>query len=62
MNDGRTSGMRAGGCLLATCILVGAFVGMLLRQSSIGFVAGTAIGLLLLAILWLRSLIRGHNT
>ena len=54
--------MRAGGCLLATCILVGAFVGMLLRQSSIGFVAGTAIGLLLLAILWLRSVIRGHNT
>lgn len=47
--------MRAGGCLLATCILVGAFIGMLLRQSSIGFVAGTAIGLLLLGIMWLRD-------
>ncbi|HKT15928.1 MAG TPA: hypothetical protein VJR87_11065 [Allosphingosinicella sp.] len=55
MDHDRTSGMRAGGCLLATCILVGAFIGMVLRQSSIGFVAGTAVGLLLLGIMWLRD-------
>jgi hypothetical protein len=44
---------QAGGFLLAASILVGAIAGSLLHQPSIGFLVGTGIGLLLLAIVWL---------
>ena len=38
---------RSGGSLLAFSVLAGAFVGALLGQPSIGFLAGSALGLVL---------------
>ena len=38
---------RSGGCLLAFSVLAGAFVGLIFGQPSIGFLAGSAIGLVL---------------
>ena len=38
---------RSGGCLLAFSVLAGAFVGLIFGQPSIGFLAGSAIGLAL---------------
>ena len=46
---------RAGGVLLAASILVGAIAGVLLRQPSIGVVAGVGVGLLLVGLVWLRD-------
>jgi hypothetical protein len=44
---------RAGGALFAASILIGAVAGVLLRQPSIGFLAGLGAGLALLALVWL---------
>ncbi|MDB5698124.1 MAG: hypothetical protein JWN69_928 [Alphaproteobacteria bacterium] len=44
---------RAGGFLLALAIVVGALLGVFLGQPSIGFLAGTAVGLTLLGLIWL---------
>ena len=44
---------RAGGALLAGSILVGALIGVFAGQPSIGFLAGLALGLVLLAGVWL---------
>jgi hypothetical protein len=38
---------RSGGCLLAFSVLAGAAVGTILHQPSIGFLAGSALGLVL---------------
>jgi len=46
---------QAGGCLLFLSIMIGVAVGVLLRQPSIGFLAGLGIGLALLALVWLRD-------
>lgn len=43
----------AGGCLLSLSILAGVAAGTLLRQPSIGFLAGLGAGLVLLALVWL---------
>ena len=53
MDKRPSSTMQAGGCLLALCILAGAFIGAVYRQSSIGFIAGTALGLTAAVLLWL---------
>jgi len=53
MENGRSSTTKAGGCLLTICILGGAFIGALFRQSSIGLVAGTGVGLAAALVLWL---------
>lgn len=45
----------AGGVLLALALLVGATVGSVYRQPSIGLVAGLGVGLLLVALVWLLS-------
>ena len=44
---------RSGGCLLAFALLAGTFVGMVLGQPSIGFLAGSALGLILVITIFL---------
>ena len=44
---------RSGGCLLAFSVLAGAFVGLIFGQPSIGFLAGSAIGLVLVLAVFL---------
>jgi hypothetical protein len=46
---------RAGGALLALSILAGVGIGVYARQPSIGFLAGTGAGLLMLLLIWLRD-------
>jgi hypothetical protein len=50
---------RAGGALLALSIVAGAVTGVFLGQPSIGFLAGTGIGLVLLGLVWLADRRRG---
>jgi hypothetical protein len=46
---------QAGGAILAISIISGTVAGVIVRQSSIGFLVGTAAGLLLLALFWHRE-------
>lgn len=46
---------RAGGFLLALSILLGPVIGALFGQASLGFLAGLAIGVLLLLVVWLKD-------
>jgi mannose/fructose/N-acetylgalactosamine-specific phosphotransferase system component IIC len=52
MEDGRNLS-RSGGCLLAFSVVAGVFVGMILGQPSIGFLAGSALGLILVLTVFL---------
>jgi hypothetical protein len=51
MSGGRYT--QAGGFILALSILVGAIVGAVLHQSSIGFLAGLGTGVALALLIWL---------
>jgi hypothetical protein len=51
MSGGRTT--QAGGFVLALSILVGVVVGVVLHQSSIGFLAGLGVGALLALLIWI---------
>jgi hypothetical protein len=51
---------RAGGALLAAAILVGVVAGTVVRQTSIGFLAGLGAGLLLILAVWLLDRRRGR--
>ena len=44
---------RAGGAILAIAIIAGVVAGSIVRQPSIGFLVGTAAGVLLVASMWL---------
>jgi hypothetical protein len=44
---------RAGGFLLAMAIVAGTLIGAALGQTTIGFLAGTALGVILLGLIWL---------
>lgn len=44
---------RSGGCLLAFSVVAGTFVGTILGQSSIGFLAGSALGMILVLAVFL---------
>jgi len=44
---------RAGGFILAISILAGTVAGLIAGQSSIGFLAGAAAGILLALLVWL---------
>jgi hypothetical protein len=44
---------QAGGFILAASIIAGAVGGTVVGQSSIGFVVGTATGVLLALLIWL---------
>jgi hypothetical protein len=46
---------NAGGFLIAGAILVGAIVGVVLHQPTIGILAGTALGIAGALIVWLRD-------
>jgi hypothetical protein len=58
MDSGRNLA-RSGGCLLAFSVVVGAFVGTILRQPSIGFLAGAGIGVVLAVAVFLIDRARG---
>jgi hypothetical protein len=53
MTDTGSKRPRAGGALLAIAIVLGTLIGAVLRQTSIGFLAGTGLGLMLLGLIWL---------
>ena len=44
---------RAGGALLAAAILIGVLAGSIVGESSVGFVGGLALGLMLMVAVWL---------
>lgn len=48
----RRPGGLAGGFLIALGMIVGAVIGTLNRQPSIGFLAGLAVGVLLFLLIW----------
>ena len=54
MNQQRTPG-RAGGSILAAAIIAGVIAGTVLGQPSIGFLAGTGLGVAVALLLWLRD-------
>jgi hypothetical protein len=49
----RPKAPRAGGALFAAAILLGVAAGAAAGESSIGFVAGLAVGLFLVLLVWL---------
>jgi hypothetical protein len=52
MAEGRRNS-RSGGVLLAFSIVAGVVGGMFAGEPSIGFLVGLAVGLLLLALVWM---------
>jgi len=52
------NGPQAGGFLLALCILVGAVIGTIWGQPSIGVLVGTGIGIVVAIALWLNDRMR----
>ncbi len=52
------NGPQAGGFLLALCILVGALIGTVEREPSIGVIVGTAVGIVIAVALWLKDRMR----
>jgi hypothetical protein len=52
MEDGRNLS-RSGGCLLAFSVVAGTAIGTILGQPSIGFLAGSALGLALVLTVFL---------
>ena len=54
MND-RRKPARAGGAILALCIAIGTAIGVVMHQSSMGVLAGTGVGLALLALVWVAD-------
>jgi hypothetical protein len=53
MDDPNDKSPRAGGALLAGAILLGALIGVLLHEPTIGMLAGLGVGLVLLLAVWL---------
>jgi hypothetical protein len=47
--------IQSGGSLLAFSIIGGTLAGVIAGQPSIGFLGGTALGLVLLIIIWLKN-------
>jgi hypothetical protein len=46
---------QAGGSILAISIIAGTVAGVIVGQPSVGFLVGTAAGLLLLFLFWLNE-------
>jgi uncharacterized membrane protein (UPF0136 family) len=53
------NGPQAGGFLLAMCVLVGAVIGTVRGQPSVGVIAGIGVGVLVAVALWLKDRARG---
>jgi hypothetical protein len=53
--DRRSRYKQAGGSILAISIIAGTVAGVIVGQPSIGFLVGTAAGLLLLFLFWLHE-------
>jgi len=49
------NGPQAGGFLLALCILVGAVIGTVRGQPSVGVIAGIVVGIVVAVALWLKD-------
>lgn len=50
MSKGRYS--QAGGFILAASIIAGTVAGVIVHQSSVGFLAGSGVGILLAIVIW----------
>ena len=55
MDGKRKPGPQAGGFILAASIIAGVIGGVMVGQSSIGFLVGTGAGILMALLLWLRD-------
>lgn len=55
MNRERKPAARAGGSILAGSIIAGTVGGVIVGQPSIGFLAGTGVGIVIALALWLRD-------
>ncbi len=53
------NGPQAGGFLLALCILVGAVIGTVRGQPSVGVIAGIGVGIAVAVALWLKDRAQG---
>ncbi len=49
----RTPDPRAGGALLALCVMAGAVIGTVKHQPTIGFLVGAGVGIVLAVAAWL---------
>ena len=49
------SNSRAGGAIVALCVVAGATIGVVFRQVSIGILAGTAVGTAIAVLIWLQD-------
>jgi hypothetical protein len=54
----RSSYSQAGGFILAVSIVAGSVAGAIVRQSSIGFLVGLGVGVLLALLIWIADLRR----
>lgn len=55
MEKRERKGTRAGGFILAVCILAGAIIGGLFGQPSAGLLAGGSLGVLIALAIWWRD-------
>jgi uncharacterized membrane protein (UPF0136 family) len=55
MDNSSGSSPTAGGCLLAICVIVGAFIGVVYHQISAGIVIGVAAGAVIAVAVWLKD-------
>lgn len=55
MNGPTPPRSQAGGAILAISIILGAFIGAVLGQPTIGFLSGTAIGVAVAILIWQRD-------
>ncbi len=55
MNEQKKRAPQAGGAIIAGCIIAGVVGGSMVGQPSVGFLGGTAIGVLIALLIWLRD-------